>query len=130
MLNMSEAEWDLVFQVHCKGSFAPAHFAGNYWKNKSKETGQPQDGRIIVTSSIVGLNVRELSFWLLRNQLCAAGLKKVAGVRAQGNYGQSNYAAAKAANAMFGMTLAGEMDRYGVTVNGALLSTADSASPC
>ena len=31
---------------------------------------------------------------------------------------------------MFGMTLAGEMDRYGVTVNGALLSTADSASPC
>ena len=90
MLNMSEAEWDLVFQVHCKGSFAPAHFAGNYWKNKSKETGQPQDGRIIVTSSIGGLN---------------------------GNYGQSNYAAAKAANAMFGMTLAGEMDRYGVTVN-------------
>ena len=56
MLNMSESEWDLIFQVHCKGSFAPAHFAGNYWKNKSKETGQPQDGRIIVTSSIVGLN--------------------------------------------------------------------------
>ena len=109
MLNMSEAEWDLGFQVHCKGSFAPAHFAGNYWKNKSKETGQPQDGRIIVTSSIVGLN---------------------------GNYGQSNYAAAKAANAMFGMTLAGEMDRYGVTVNGALqaplllLAPAESASPC
>ena len=43
---------------------------------------------------------------------------------------EADQAAAKAANAMFGMTLAGEMDRYGVTVNGALLSTADSASPC
>ena len=90
MLNMSEAEWDLIFQVHCKGSFAPAHFAGNYWKNKSKETGQPQDGRVIFTTSQVGIF---------------------------GNYGQSNYAAAKAANAMFAMTLAGELDRYGVTVN-------------
>ena len=74
MLNMSEAEWDLIFQVHCKGSFAPAHFAGNYWKNKSKETGQPQDARIIMTGSQIGLF---------------------------GNYGQSNYAAAKAANIMF-----------------------------
>ena len=90
MLNMSESEWDLIFQVHCKGSFAPAHFAGNYWKNKSKETGQPQDARVIFTTSQVGIF---------------------------GNYGQSNYAAAKAANAMFAMTLAGELDRYGVTVN-------------
>ena len=90
MLNMSEMEWDLIFQVHCKGTFAPANHAGNYWRAKSKETGGPVDGRIIITSSQVGI---------------------------YGNYGQSNYAAAKAANAMFAMTLAGEMDRYGVTVN-------------
>jgi NAD(P)-dependent dehydrogenase (short-subunit alcohol dehydrogenase family) len=90
MLNMSEQEWDLVFQVHCKGTFAPAHHAGNYWRTKSKETGEPVDGRLIFTSSQVGL---------------------------YGNYGQSNYAAAKAANAMFAMTLSQELDRYGVTVN-------------
>ena len=90
MLAAGGCNRDLVFQVHCKGSFAPAHFAGNYWRDQSKADGKPQDGRIILTSSIVGL---------------------------EGNYGQSNYAAAKAANAMFGMTLALEMERYGVTVN-------------
>jgi NAD(P)-dependent dehydrogenase (short-subunit alcohol dehydrogenase family) len=90
MLNMSEQEWDLIFQVHCKGTFAPAHHAGNYWRNKSKETGEPVDARLIFTSSQVGIF---------------------------GNYGQSNYAAAKAANAMFAMTLSQELDRYGVTVN-------------
>ena len=42
-------------QVHCKGSFAPAHHAGNYWRAKSKADSSPQDGRIILTSSIVGL---------------------------------------------------------------------------
>jgi NAD(P)-dependent dehydrogenase (short-subunit alcohol dehydrogenase family) len=89
MTNMTEAEWDAVIKVHLKGTFAPAHFAAAYWRDRSK-AGQPVDGRIINTTSVSGL---------------------------YGNIGQSNYGAAKAGIAAFTVIGALELARYGVTVN-------------
>ena len=45
MANMSEEEWDAVIKVHLKGTFAPAHFAAAYWRDRQK-AGHPVDGRI------------------------------------------------------------------------------------
>ena len=89
MINMSEEDWDAVIKVHLKGTFAPAHHAGNYWRTQSK-AGKPVDARIINTTSHSGL-------------YC--------------NVGQSNYAAAKAGIASFSLVAARELQRYGVTVN-------------
>jgi NAD(P)-dependent dehydrogenase (short-subunit alcohol dehydrogenase family) len=89
MANMTEAEWDAVIKVHLKGTFAPAHFAAAYWRDRSK-AGQPVDGRIINTTSVSGI---------------------------YGNIGQSNYGAAKAGIAAFTVIGALELARYGVTVN-------------
>jgi NAD(P)-dependent dehydrogenase (short-subunit alcohol dehydrogenase family) len=89
MANMTEAEWDAVITVHLKGTFAPAHFAAAYWRDRSK-AGQPVDGRIINTTSVSGI---------------------------YGNIGQSNYGAAKAGIAAFTVITALELARYGVTVN-------------
>ena len=50
MVNMTEAEWDAVIKVHLKGTFGPAHFAAEYWRDKSK-AGEQVDGRIINTTS-------------------------------------------------------------------------------
>jgi NAD(P)-dependent dehydrogenase (short-subunit alcohol dehydrogenase family) len=86
---MTEAEWDAVIKVHLKGTFAPAHFAAAYWRDRSK-AGQPVDGRIINTTSVSGI---------------------------YGNIGQSNYGAAKAGIAAFTVIGALELARYGVTVN-------------
>src|SRR6056297_907923 len=90
LTNMSEAEWDDVMKVHLKGTFAPARHAAAYWRELSKETGQPTSGRIINTSSPSGI---------------------------YGNVGQTNYGAAKAGIASFTVIAAMELDRYGVTVN-------------
>ena len=89
MANMTEEEWDAVITVHLKGTFAPAHFAAAYWRDRSK-AGQPVDGRIINTTSVSGI---------------------------YGNIGQSNYGAAKAGIAAFTVITALELARYGVTVN-------------
>lgn len=89
MINMSEDDWDAVIKVHLKGTFAPAHHAGNYWRQQSK-AGKPVDARIINTTSHSGL-------------FC--------------NIGQANYAAAKAGIASFSIVAARELQRYGVTVN-------------
>ena len=89
MINMTEEDWDAVIKVHLKGTFAPAHHAGNYWRTQSK-AGKPVDARIINTTSHSGL-------------YC--------------NIGQSNYAAAKAGIASFSLVAARELQRYGVTVN-------------
>ena len=43
--NMTEEEFDSVIRVHLKGHFAPSHFAGAYWRQKAKETGEPGDAR-------------------------------------------------------------------------------------
>ncbi len=89
MVNMTEAEWDAVIQVHLKGTFAPAHHAAAYWRDQSK-AGNPVDARIINTSSSSGI---------------------------YGNVGQSNYGAAKAGIAAFTIITSQELGRYGVTVN-------------
>jgi NAD(P)-dependent dehydrogenase (short-subunit alcohol dehydrogenase family) len=89
LTNMTEEEWDAVIQVHLKGTFAPARWAAAYWRERAK-AGQPNDGRIINTSSASGL---------------------------YGNPGQTNYGAAKAGIAAFTIIAAKELGRYGVTVN-------------
>ena len=68
MVNMSEADWDAVIQVHLKGTFAPTHFAAEHFRERSK-AGEDVQGRIINTTSPSGLF---------------------------GNVGQTNYGAAKA----------------------------------
>lgn len=89
LVNMSEAEWDAVIQVHLKGTAAPSHHAAAHWRERTK-AGDEVDARIINTSSPSGL---------------------------YGNPGQTNYGAAKAGIAAFTTIAAMELDRYGVTVN-------------
>ena len=90
LVNMTEAEWDAVIQVHLKGTFAPAHHAAAYWRDLNKATGVPVNGRIINTSSVSGI---------------------------YGNIGQTNYGAAKMGIAGFTIIASRELRRYGVTVN-------------
>jgi len=90
LVNMTEAEWDAVIKVHLKGTFAPAHFAVVYWRDRSKTIGRGVDARLINTTSISGMF---------------------------GNAGQTNYGAAKAGIAAFTVIAGRELARYGVTVN-------------
>jgi NAD(P)-dependent dehydrogenase (short-subunit alcohol dehydrogenase family) len=89
LANMTEAEWDAVIKVHLKGTFATTRFAAAYWREQSK-AGNTPSARVINTTSPSGLF---------------------------GNAGQTNYGAAKAGIAMFSVISAGELFRYGVTVN-------------
>jgi NAD(P)-dependent dehydrogenase (short-subunit alcohol dehydrogenase family) len=89
LVNMEEAEWDAVIQVHLKGTFAPSRHAAAYWRERSKE-GKAVDARIINTTSVSGI---------------------------YGNPGQTNYGAAKMGIAGFTIIAARELGRYGVTVN-------------
>ena len=88
--NMTEEEWDSVIKVHLKGHFAPSRFAAAYWRQKSKDTGESVNAKIVNTSSESGL---------------------------YGNAGQTNYAAAKAGIASMTIVLARELSRFGVRVN-------------
>ncbi len=88
--NMTEEEWDSVIRVHLKGHFVPLRWAATYWREKNKETGQPVDARVVLTSSESGLFA---------------------------NPGQLNYDAAKSGIATMAVVLARELGRYGVTVN-------------
>src|SRR5437588_149164 len=88
--NMEESDWDAVINVHLKGHFVPSRFAGAYWRQKSKDSGQPVDAAIINTSSEAGLF---------------------------GNAGQLNYGAAKAGIAAMTIILARELERFGVRSN-------------
>ena len=90
LVNMTEDEWDAVIQVHLKGTFGPSRHAAAYWRQRSKETGEKVNARIINTSSTSGL---------------------------YGNIGQTNYGAAKAGIAAFTIIAARELARIGVTVN-------------
>jgi NAD(P)-dependent dehydrogenase (short-subunit alcohol dehydrogenase family) len=90
IFNMTEDDWDAVIRVHLKGHVAPTRFASEYWRAQSKANNAPVGGRLVFTSSHVGLF---------------------------GNVGQANYGAAKAAIALLGASLARELARYGVTVN-------------
>jgi NAD(P)-dependent dehydrogenase (short-subunit alcohol dehydrogenase family) len=88
--NMSEADFDSVIAVHLKGTWNPCKHAAVYWRDQNKATGAPVGGRIINTISGAGLT---------------------------GNFGQTNYAPAKAAIASLTMTLSLELYKLGVTVN-------------
>jgi NAD(P)-dependent dehydrogenase (short-subunit alcohol dehydrogenase family) len=87
--NMTEADFDSVIRVHLKGAWTTAHHAARYWRRVSKAGGKVA-GRIINTTSGAGLS---------------------------GNFGQTNYASAKAAIAGLTLTLSLELQRLGVTVN-------------
>ncbi|MGE0881206.1 MAG: SDR family oxidoreductase [Acidimicrobiia bacterium] len=89
LVNMTESDWDLVMAVHLKGTFALTHYAGNYWRDRTK-AGEKNDARIINTSSASGIF---------------------------GNVGQANYGAAKAGIATFTIIAGMELERYGVGVN-------------
>ena len=87
---MSEQEWDAVIRVHLRGTIAPTRFAVAYWRDKAKRTGQPTSARLINTTSASGI---------------------------YGNFGQSNYGAAKGGIASFTIIAAKELARYGATAN-------------
>jgi NAD(P)-dependent dehydrogenase (short-subunit alcohol dehydrogenase family) len=89
--NMSEEEWDAVIRVHLKGHFVPVRWASAYWREKTKETGQPHGGSLVLTASESGLGA---------------------------NPGQLNYDAAKSGIATMAIVLARELERFGVNVNG------------
>ncbi|CAN5496924.1 SDR family oxidoreductase [soil metagenome] len=87
--NMSESDFDAVLRVHVKGTWAPCHHAAKHWREKSK-SGEAFTGRVINTTSGAGL---------------------------VGNFGQTNYATAKAGIAGLTQTLSLELYKLGVTVN-------------
>ncbi len=87
--NMSEADFDAVLAVHVKGTWAPCHWAARHWRDRSK-AGDAFTGRVINTTSGAGL---------------------------VGNFGQTNYATAKAGIAGMTQTLSLELYKLGVTVN-------------
>ena len=87
--NMTEADFDAVLRVHVKGTWSPCHWAARHWRERAK-AGESFTGRIINTTSGAGL---------------------------VGNFGQSNYATAKAAIAGLTQTLSLELFKLGVTVN-------------
>ena len=82
--NMSDEEWDLVIDVHLRGTYLVTKHA---WQQMLE---QGEGGRIVMTSSTSGLI---------------------------GNFGQTNYGAAKAGIAGFMRVLALEGMKYGITVN-------------
>jgi NAD(P)-dependent dehydrogenase (short-subunit alcohol dehydrogenase family) len=84
LLNMSETDWNLVQDVHLKGSFLCLQAAARAMKV------QGRGGRIINTSSVSGL---------------------------MGNFGQGNYAAAKAGIYGLTRTAALEFAKANITVN-------------
>jgi NAD(P)-dependent dehydrogenase (short-subunit alcohol dehydrogenase family) len=87
--NMSEADFDAVIRVHLKGTWAPSHWAARHWRERAK-AGETFTGRVINTTSGAGL---------------------------VGNFGQTNYATAKAGIAGMTQTLSLELYKLGVTVN-------------
>ncbi|WP_409330795.1 SDR family NAD(P)-dependent oxidoreductase [Trujillonella humicola] len=90
LAGMSDEDWDTVVRVHLRGTFAPSRAAAAHWRDRAKATGAGVDGRLICTTSPVGL---------------------------YGNFGQTNYIAAKGGIASFTLGAAQELARYGVTVN-------------
>jgi NAD(P)-dependent dehydrogenase (short-subunit alcohol dehydrogenase family) len=90
IFNMSIEDFDAVIKVHLRGTWLPAKYAALHWRARNKETGERVNGRLINTVSGAGL---------------------------VGNFGQSNYAPAKAAIASLTQTLSLELHKIGVTVN-------------
>jgi NAD(P)-dependent dehydrogenase (short-subunit alcohol dehydrogenase family) len=89
LVNMSEAEWDAVVNVHLKGHFCPLRHAAGYWREQSK-AGSEAKRAVVNTSSTSGLF---------------------------GMVGQTNYGAAKMGIGALTIIAAMELGRYGVRVN-------------
>jgi NAD(P)-dependent dehydrogenase (short-subunit alcohol dehydrogenase family) len=87
--NLSAEDWEQVLAVNLSASFFLARAAARHWRAQGI-AGDVQPRAIVNTSSESGL---------------------------YGNAGQANYAAAKAGVAALTLTLATELDRYGVRVN-------------
>src|SRR4051812_29255894 len=89
VVNMTEAEWDVVIDVHLKGHFAPSHHAAAYWREQTK-AGKDINASIVNTTSTSGLF---------------------------SNPGQANYNSAKSGIATLSQVMAKELVRYGVRSN-------------
>ena len=89
LVNMTEEEFDLVINVHQKGTFLMMRHAAAYWRERTK-AGEAVKASIVNTSSTSGLH---------------------------SNPGQINYGGAKSAIATMSVIAARELDRYGVRVN-------------
>jgi NAD(P)-dependent dehydrogenase (short-subunit alcohol dehydrogenase family) len=87
--NMSPTDFDAVMRVHVRGTWLPCHHAARHFRIRA-QAGETFAGRIINTTSGAGL---------------------------VGNFGQTNYATAKAAIAGLTQTLSLELYKLGVTVN-------------
>jgi NAD(P)-dependent dehydrogenase (short-subunit alcohol dehydrogenase family) len=87
--NMSPDDYDAVMRVHVRGTWMPSRAAARHWRERFATEGRV-GGRIINTTSGAGL---------------------------VGNFGQTNYAAAKAAIAGLTLTTSLELHKFGVTVN-------------
>lgn len=88
--NMSVDDFDLVMRVHLRGTWLVCRAAAQYWRAAAKAGNGRYPGRIINTTSGAGL---------------------------LGNFGQTNYAAAKAGIAGLTLTLSVELASIGVTAN-------------
>jgi NAD(P)-dependent dehydrogenase (short-subunit alcohol dehydrogenase family) len=88
--NMKAADFDAVMKVHVRGTWLPSRAAAIHWREAAKASGGSVRGRIVNTTSGAGL---------------------------LGNFGQTNYATAKAAIVGLTLTLSIELYRIGVTVN-------------
>ncbi len=88
-VSMAPEEWDAVIVGHLRSHFAPMQAFAAHWREETKQ-GRTPDASIVTTTSNAGLFSQP---------------------------GQSNYAAAKAGIAGLTVTLADELDRYGVRVN-------------
>lgn len=88
--NMSAADFDLVMRVHVRGTWLTSRAAAARWRAAAKAGDGTVYGRIINTTSGAGL---------------------------LGNFGQTNYSAAKAAIVGMTQTLCVELAGIGVTAN-------------
>jgi NAD(P)-dependent dehydrogenase (short-subunit alcohol dehydrogenase family) len=87
--SMPVTDFDAVMRVHVRGTWLLTHLAARKWRERAK-AGETFSGRIINTTSGAGL---------------------------AGNFGQTNYATAKAAIVGLTLTASLELYKYGVTVN-------------
>jgi NAD(P)-dependent dehydrogenase (short-subunit alcohol dehydrogenase family) len=88
--NMSVDDFDLVMRVHVRGSWLTSRAVARKWRAEAKASGGKVYGRIVNTTSGAGLH---------------------------GHFGQTNYAAAKAAIVGLTQTLSLELASIGATVN-------------
>jgi NAD(P)-dependent dehydrogenase (short-subunit alcohol dehydrogenase family) len=88
--NMESNDFDLVMNVHVRGTWLLCRAAARHWRDRNKAGERSVGGRIINTTSGAGL---------------------------LGNFGQTNYATAKAAIVGLTLTLNLELSKIGVTAN-------------